>query len=204
MQPQRETMTDSLADIIHIIRLGGKSGTLTVERGEAKTLEEGFIVFADGRILEARAGQSSGLQAFNYLNTWTVCRFSFLDHAASDVTMLYQPASFSPPGEKFPPKDVTVPKKGQFVTSHFTQQGNDMYTNNGGSVTAFRLPSRSRAGEVALEQPERVHISRLQKRLLLLINGQRSLSELARLIIRSPEETQTLLEELERAGFIEQ
>lgn len=204
MQPQRETMTDSLADIIHVIRLGGKSGTLTVERGEAKTLEEGFIVFADGRILEAKAGHSSGLQAFNYLNTWTACRFSFLDYVAPDVTMSYQPASFLPPGEKFPPKDVSVPGKGQFVASHFTQQGNDIYTNSGSSVTAFRLPSRSRAGEVALEQPERVHISRLQKRLLLLINGQRTLNELARLISRSPDETQKLLEELERAGFVEQ
>jgi hypothetical protein len=204
MQPQRETMTDSLSDIIHVIRLGGKSGTLTVERGEAKTLEEGFIVFADGRILEAKAGQSSGLQAFNYLNTWTLCRFSFLDHAAPDVTMSYQPTSFLPSGEKFSRGDVSVPKRGQFAMPSFTQQDNDMYTDNGGLVTAFLLPSRSRAGEIALQQPERVHISRLQKRLLLLINGQRNLNELARLITRSPEETQVLLEELERAGFVKQ
>jgi hypothetical protein len=204
MQPQRETMTDSLADIIHIIRLGGKSGTLTVERGEAKTLEEGFIAFADGRILEAKAGQSSGQQAFNYLNTWTACRFSFIDYVAPAGTMSYQPALSPPSEEKFLEKDVSVPKTGQLATSPLAQQNNDMYVNNGGLVAAFLLPSRSRAGDVALQRPERVHISRLQKRLLLLINGQRSLSELARLIVRSPEETQILLEELEQAGFIKQ
>ncbi|MBA2394555.1 MAG: DUF4388 domain-containing protein [Ktedonobacteraceae bacterium] len=202
MQPQRDTMTDSLADIIHIIRLGGKSGTLTVERGEANTLEEGFIAFADGRILEAKAGRSSGQQAFNYLNAWTTCRFSFADYATSDGTVPYQSAHFSPSGEKFPQKDVSVPKTGQLATSPLTPQSNDMSLNNRGSVVAFSLPARSRAGEIALQQLDRVHISRLQKRLLLLVNGQRTLSELARLIVRSPEETQILLEELERAGFV--
>lgn len=200
MQPQRETTTDSLADIIHIIRLGGRSGTLTVERGEAKTLEEGFIAFADGRILEAKTDQMSGQQAFNYLNTWAACRFSFIDHVALDGNVPYRSALFPPSGEKFPQKDVPVPRTGQLTTSPLTSQNNDIYS--GGTGTAFSLPSRSRAGEIALQQPERVHISRLQKRLLLLINGQRNLGELARLIVRSPEETQLLLEELERAGFV--
>ncbi len=202
MQPQRETMTDSLADIIHIIRLGGKSGTLTVERGEANTLEEGFIAFADGRILEAKAGRSSGQHAFNYLNTWTACRFSFADYATPDRIAPYQSAPFSPLEEKFPQKDVSVPQMGQPTTSPLTSQSDDTHLNNRGSVVAFSLPARSRAGEIALQQLDRVHISRLQKRLLLLVNGQRTLSELARLIVRSPEETQILLEELERAGFV--
>lgn len=204
MQPQRETMTDSLADIIHIIRLGGKSGTLTVERGEAKTLEEGFIAFADGRILEVKAGQSSGQQAFNYLNTWTACRFSFIDYATPDVPMSYQPVSFPRSGEKFLQKDGSMSAMERMTTAPLAQQNNDMYRGNEGSVAAFSLPSRSRAGDVALQQPERVHLSRLQKRLLLLINGQRNLNELARLIIRSPEETQQLLRELERSGFVQQ
>src|SRR5579884_2665712 len=78
MQPQRETMTDNLADIIHIIHIGCKSGTLTVERGEGKTLEEGFILFSEGRAIEAKVGQQNGMAAFNYLNSWQTCRFSFI------------------------------------------------------------------------------------------------------------------------------
>jgi hypothetical protein len=78
MQSQRETMTDSLADIINIIHLGGKSGILTVERGEAATLEEGTIVFVDGRAIEAKAGRQNALNAFRYLNTWKTCRFYFI------------------------------------------------------------------------------------------------------------------------------
>src|SRR5581483_6823834 len=100
MQPQRETMTDNLADIIHIIHIGCKSGTLTVERGEGTTVEEGFITFVEGRPIDARAGLKNGQTAFNYLNTWQTCRFSFIDHAGqnghSRLPPALPPAAYQP------------------------------------------------------------------------------------------------------------
>ncbi len=74
----------------------------------------------------------------------------------------------------------------------------------GGSAGPAMHPFRSQAGELALQHPERVQISRLQRRLLLLINGQRSPSELARLIVKNPDEIKMLLNDLERVGLIQQ
>src|SRR5450759_2085679 len=81
MQSLRSATTDRLADIIHIIRMGERSGVLTAERGEGQTREEGFIAFNNGQVVEAKANGQSGPSAFNYLNSWQACRFSFTTQA---------------------------------------------------------------------------------------------------------------------------
>ena len=69
MQPQRETLTDSLANIIQILQLGYRSGTLTVERNVGQAIEEGYIVFVNGRAVDAHVNAYSGMTAFSYLQT---------------------------------------------------------------------------------------------------------------------------------------
>lgn len=55
-----------------------------------------------------------------------------------------------------------------------------------------------------MSHPEAAPVQRLHRRLLLLINGQRNLTALARLMARNPDEVQVLLDDLEQAGLIEQ
>jgi Domain of unknown function (DUF4388) len=200
MQSQRETTTDSLADIVNLIHLGGKSGTLTVERGEAVTLEEGLIVFVDGRVIEARVGQQSGLKAFNYLNTWKACRFSFIDHYTQDASMSSHAVQHTLSQRGSPP----VASVSRSTTPLPPQLNNEEREYSGEAAGTSTGPLRSQMGEVALQHPERVQISRLQRRLLLLINGQRSPGELARLMVKSPNEIMMLLNDLERVGLIQQ
>jgi hypothetical protein len=197
MQPQRETMTDNLADIIHIIHIGCKSGTLTVERGEGKTLEEGFILFSEGRAVEAKIGPQNGLAAFNYLNRWQTCRFSFICQASQIDT---------------PSRPSTQPLSPQPGNS---SSANRQYSNATTSMgrsgplppyreSAERYPLRTPSGEVALQHPENFQLPRMHRRLLLLINGQRGAQELARLMVRNLNEVQVLLNDLERNGLIQQ
>jgi len=49
-----------------------------------------------------------------------------------------------------------------------------------------------------------MHLSRLHRRLLLLIAGQRERNDLARLMSRSADEIQELLNDLEHSGLIQQ
>jgi Domain of unknown function (DUF4388) len=201
MQSQHGTMTDSLADIINILHVGGKSGILTVERDEAAILEEGRIVFVDGKVIEARVGQQSGLTAFNYLDTWKTCRFSFIDHHAQDISMPSQATQNSRSQRNTLPVTPSATYAPYFTTQIPSRINDGEQEYGGGSAGPFTYPFRSYAGEVALQHLERVQISRLQRRLLLLINGQRSLSELARLMVKSPHEIRILLNDLERAGL---
>lgn len=179
MQPQRETLTDSLANIIQILQVGYRSGTLTVERNAGQTIEEGYIVFVNGRAVDARAGPYSGVTAFNYLQTWGSCRFSFTN--ASNAT---------------PPSRLPA--------SNHTSRPLPSGPPASQSVMHSPFPRLSRAGEMAVSRPETTRLSRIHRRLLLLINGQRSLTVLARLMARSPDEAQTLLDDLEQAGLIQQ
>jgi len=182
-------MTDSLSAIIQIIHLGYQSGTLTVERGEGRTREEGIIVFSNGRVTEARVGQHSGMAAFNVLNTWQACRFSFVNGT--------QPLPQKPPSSFGP-----VERTDSSQLSRSQTHPSDTYYKQ--SLLPATLPVRLPSGEAALQHPETLQIPRTHRRLLLLINGQRTVSELARLLLRSPEETHGLLRDLEQAGLIRQ
>ena len=182
MQPQRETLTDSLTNIIQILQLGYRSGTLTVERNTGQTIEEGSIVFVNGRVVDARTYQYRELAAFNYLKTWGSCRFSFID--ASDTTN--SPSRSPALNHTRAPfrSDSPVPAYGEAAYSPF--------------------PRLSQAGQAAVSHPEAAPVQRVHRRLLLLINGQRNLTVLARLMARNPDEVQTLLDDLEQAGLIQQ
>lgn len=185
MQSQRETLTDSLTNIIQILQLGYRSGTLTVERSTGQVVEEGYIVFSNGRVVDARTNQYSGLAAFNYLNTWGSCRFSFINASDIQTTPSRGPSpSNTVRGPSVPGSPSPIDAPGRAVRSPF--------------------PRLSQAGMAAVSHPEAVSVQRLHRRLLLLINGQRNLTALARLMARNPDEVQVLLDDLEQAGLIQQ
>ncbi len=185
MQSQRETLTDSLTNIIQILQLGYRSGTLTVERNARQGIEEGYIVFSNGRVVDARTNQYGGLAAFNYLNTWGSCRFSFTN--ASDTQS-------TPSSGPYSSNSVRVPSVPGFPSA----------MDAPGRAVHSPFPRLSQAGIAAIVHPEAVSVQRLHRRLLLLINVQRNLPALARLMARNPDEVQVLLDELEQAGLIQQ
>lgn len=204
MQPQRTAMTDCLADVIHIIHMGEKSGVLTVERSEGNTLEEGFIRFVGGRVVEAGVNQQSGMTAFTYLNGWQVCRFSFIAQISHDTPLPLQ--STQPlPAYRTPtqPAPATRPLPSGPLAP--VSQNDELHGYHNVQESRFTAPLRLQAGEEALHRPENTaRLPRLHRRLLLLINGQRSIGELAHLMSRSISETHPLLDDLERSGFIQQ
>jgi hypothetical protein len=192
-------MTDNLADIIQLIHLGSRDGTLTVERSTGGIVEEGYIVFVNGTVVDARAGQYSGLAAFNYLNTWGTCRFSFL--SGTTTTQPLTGASVSGPVNGANGASTAHPSSARIMTP---LPGSAARTYNGGPASPYNFPVRLLSDGEALQYLESAQIPRLHRRLLLLVNGQRSTNELARLVGRSLVEVQTLLNELERAGLIRQ
>jgi hypothetical protein len=87
MSEHRDTVTDRLAHVILTIQLGGRTGTLTVERDAGTTLEEGWIFFIDGQVTRAIAGQRENEAAFNWLKTWATCRFAFIASTPSKLAL---------------------------------------------------------------------------------------------------------------------
>lgn len=150
MPHKRGTATDNLLNIIQVIQLGHKTGSLMIERGEDSEREEGEIVFVSGQIVEAHCGDLVGQQALDWLKTWRICRFLF----------------------------VPTPQS--------------------------MIPQRTQHNDTGIQVLNQKRFSRLHLHLFLLIDGQRNIIELARLVGKRPEEVQKLLVDLETIGIIRQ
>jgi hypothetical protein len=196
---QRETATERFTDILQVIRLGRRTGTLTVERGQQFSYEEGFIVFVDGQITQASVGPLRDEEALEWLQSWGSCRFSFLPSA----TAITPTSPIRPLPGYLPTPDGSGPLS---LASNENQAGHRRPQDTLPSTPVTPLPDTPRRVapvEIALPQIEQIGLTRAHRRLFLLLDGQRTLTELAHLIGRTRPEVQKLLEDLAGVGFIE-
>lgn len=184
--PQPATSTDRLANVIQVIQLGRKTGTLTAERDGSNGLEQGIIFFVNGQVARARAYSLEGTAAFQWLNTWSACRFTFVP-STSPATTVKLPAV---PADYIPDQEAS-------------RNAADPRDNNRWVRPEARMPFQQRALDEALRAIEQAQLSRAHRHLYLLIDGHRSPTELARLMGRDQHEIDALLHDLERAGVIQ-
>lgn len=210
MSQQRETVTDRLVSIIQIIQLGRKTGLLTARRGESITQEMGTITFLKGQITQTAVGRRRGSEALNWLTTWGNCRFTFVSSDTSDTSSLSPISSRVQENGK---KDTDPRLRSQWPFVH--NQTGPLTAGESNSVEPHNphtplpasaipaAPFRTRQIDSALRAIENMGLSRTHRRLLLLIDGQRSIPELVRLMGRSEQEVASLLHDLEQATVIQ-
>lgn len=205
MAQQRETITNSLTSLIQVIQLGRKSGILTVERGDGAAFEEGMITFANGQVVEALAGILNSQDALRWLGTWETCRYAFIPTPTSEIPAMSAPMNTSVFDQGM--RDTgTQPR---IPTSPLRESAARRQASNGRAepvispMPASVVPYPVRSLEESLYRAEQLGLSRQHRRLLLLVDGQRSILEMARLIGRAQGEVQKLLVDLELAGIIQ-
>lgn len=197
MTQRRGTTTDQLANLIQVIQLGRKSGTLTVERGEGASLEEGTILFVQGQITEAHVGRRNNQVALNWFKTWKACRFTFVADDAVRQTgpVPAMPGGTRQPSGETPPYIQTSPRMP--VTPQTPNTSTQVGKGTGPLPDTSPMPRRLLPAEEALRLLELGGLSRVHRHLLLLIDGRRTTQELVRLMGRRPDEVQKLLHDLE-------
>jgi Domain of unknown function (DUF4388) len=208
MPQQPATLTDRLANVIQVIQLGRKTGTLSVERSSGNSLEQGTVYFVNGLMTQASAHQLRGLAAFQWLNTWGSCRFTFTpsDSAVAtnrlvSIRLGQVPASKH---EGFQDTDPTIRIQAQ--ARAFSSSGTENNQNRHHGISpqnvSGSIPNQVRFLEDAVERIERMKLSRAHRRLFLLIDGHRTTADLARLMGRRQVEVDALLHDLERADVV--
>ena len=194
MSQQRGTTTDRLANVIQVLQLGRKTGVLSVERGEGSTREEGMMIFVQGQVTEAYAGQQSGQAALAWLHSWRACRFTFvvgqIERTTGPLTPLPRTGSLQMPYDAYAHRQASA------------QPGPAEKRLSGDAGVVSSMPYLTRPITEALHILERAKLSRLHRRLLLLIDGQRTPAELERLLGRTQYEVQQLLHDLIVLGLI--
>jgi uncharacterized protein DUF4388 len=197
MSQRRGTITDNLNNVIQVIQLGRKTGVLTVERGDEATLEFGEITFVYGQITYAHIGELDGQIAVNVLCSWGLCRFLFTPSGSERSTGPI-------PSQPHASSRTTAPLKEIYAnTSSPISESRDYLSSDHTGIGQPR-PFRTKQIDDALALLEQAGLSRPYRRLLLLIDGQRTPLELVRLTGRPLEEIQRLLYDLERIGVISQ
>ena len=193
---RRVTATNQLSTVIDALQLGEKTGILTVERGAGGTFEEGVIVLVKGQVVNAAIGPSSGRAAATKLFSWQACRFSF-------VPALPGQDDAGPGREPLPAAPVETNVISTALQDAF-ERGQQTSPNVQDSLSRrpYLAAYSHEALDTILRAFERQGFSRAHRRLFLLIDGRRSTRELAALISRTPDETMSVLADLEHAGFI--
>lgn len=197
--------TDRLYFIIQTIQLGQKTGMLRAARHENNVIEEGSIAFYQGQVLEARVGQQTGRQAFNILNNWGACQYTFETGTAEIKSLLIR----LPPQTSFTQslpkitldKSVSPPRKQQMPAQddQWTAE-QQMLSSHILSPTA--IPYLVMPLNIALTIANELNFSRTHRQVLILINGQRTVADILRLTGRSSQYISSMLLELERAGAL--
>lgn len=197
MSERRGTLTDRLANVIQVIQLGRKTGTLLVERGEGTTREEGSIIFVQGQITQAQGGQRTNQAALTWLSTWGTCHFTFVTDASMKSTGPIKALPHTP--------HITTSQDTQSlrVMPATPTQGNNTLELPAYSPQGARVPYRTRSADEAIALLNRAKLSRVHRHLLLLVDGRRTFAELVRLVGRKPEEVQKVLQDLQQIGVLQ-
>ena len=208
MFSEQETVTDQLVNVIRYIQLKRGSGTLSAMRGEEATSESGTIVFVRGKVVQAKTGRYHDRDALNCLSTWNTCRIAFVPAAgsediplqsdqgisASNAGIIQVPASMHREADLFRKIGPITPVPGN-------ESGN-LNTPTSASNLNQIIPHRSKLPDLALYLIKLKGLSRSHRRLFLLVDGMRALTELANLLNRDQLETLTLLYDLQEANCI--
>ena len=204
MAQQKETITNSLADVIQVIQLGRKSGELTVERGEGETLEEGMITFINGQVVAAQTTIFNGQNALQWLSSWGTCRFAFIPTPTSEIPTIPTPV-VTPALEQQMTDTGThprIPISPLRESAARRQASNSMPGPVISFIAASAVPHLVTSLEESLRRVDQFGLSRQHRRLLLLVDGQRNVAEMVRLIGPTQYEVQKLLADLEQAEII--
>src|SRR5450759_4427918 len=212
MTKGRDKVAESLGDILQMISTRKRSGLLSVERYDAGRFEEGELYFQKGRPVYARCGMLSAQESLPKLLTWRNVYYTFVaDVPPPASSVLPTTGPFQQTTRPLPPPRAAQkpPVTGPQQPMRHTQPPASMpgpVTNPPVRTTDYNvhrtissfsgfegLVPRSLTNEQnVLSLP----LTRTQRAIFLLIDGERTIADLARCTSKSVQEVGQILEEL--------
>jgi len=210
MSKSRVTAAESLRDVLELARLRRQSGLLSIERGQGEHLEEGEIYFQDGQLIYVRVGQMLGQEALAQLLRWRHIHFAFLTDIHRPPTNV--PVQFASELDTSPSIPVAVLPTSPANHSRFDSSisSRAMAEWDGSSPTASSLmnlhPSITESLIPQKLEPEldvlSLPLTRPQRCIYLLVNGRRTIADLARTTGKGVQDVERILGELQEQGLV--
>jgi hypothetical protein len=196
MAKGREISAESIGDVLDVARLRRQSGLLSAEHAKGGQIEEGELYLLAGLPIYARTGQLVGLDALKRILKWHRIYFSF----ATDVPQ--PPANISTSNLH----EISIPSFAQGMangtpkTRGVPQPGRPPGGSNGTRPPGVEwlVPQKLRAERDVLSLP----LTRRQRFIYFLVDGRRTISDLARCTNKNIQEVELILSELQEQGLI--
>lgn len=190
---RRPNPAEKLSDVIDLLGTRRYSGLLSVERFEGGRFEEGEIYFARGRPVYARYNQKSGREAFVRLESWRQVYFALKKNAPYAMPQDIPPSSPLPMSELYQSSQTLSSGELRWNTLPRPRFAPEPLPN-----LEQLVPHRSEAKQNVLSLP----LTRAQRAVYLLVDGKRTIVDLARCIGKSTQDIVMLLNELLSLGLV--
>ena len=181
---------DQLGKIIEAIQIGRTTGSLIATRGEGPSYEVGTLVFLKGKVVRGKVGRREDREAFNWLSTWGKCRYTLVLSITSETAN----------------ESLLGGDPSQFIAAMDEGRGTGTNAGTRESKTNVPLPwgvpYRSKPLEYGLEQIEEKGLSRIHRHVFLLLNGERGIEDIKRLLKVDEYELQALIYDLQQMGIV--
>ncbi len=196
----------SLDEVLEIARARRQSGMLTIEHTQGGRLEEGELYLQAGQPVYARVGQLVGQDALNWLLQWHNIFFTISPEAPR------QPAAVPAAGNGNSAVAVPAPPTSSSKSSPLSSNSPTGLSSEPGSGETSGLPrtnSYSPGIEWLVPQKRAVEkdvlslpLTRRQRFIYFLVDGHRTISDLARCTGKNIQEVELTLSELQEQGLV--
>ena len=186
---------ENFAQILEMVRSRRQNGMMLIEHNQGGKIEEGEVFFQTGQLIHARVGRLNGQDALNWILRWHHITYSLgtdesLQPAATPIPAQRNYTSPAPPSAH----SSTGP-----IVSQTPENRSVSVVGNGSTPAIERLIPQKRGIE---SEVLALPLTRPQRFIYFLVDGHRTVADLARCTGKNTKEIEFILSELQGQGLV--
>jgi hypothetical protein len=202
MESMAKGNAESLSEVLELARTRQLNGMMTIEHKQGGRVEEGEVFFQTGQPINARVGRLIGQDALNWLVKWSNVTYTIgTDESSQSVTKTSAnnrnnaPSTTSPTPAYIPPG---LPSTRPVITQVQVNGRGSLLSNTSTPGIEWLVPQKRGIEREVLALP----LTRRQRFIYFLVDGRRTVADLARCTGKNTQEIELILSELQERGLV--
>jgi hypothetical protein len=190
---------ESLDGVLELVRTRRQNGMMTIEHSQSGRVEEGEVFFQTGQPIYARVGHLVGQDALNWLMHWhnityTIGTDASFPSVASTAINTSNSASFAPSTTS----TNGIPDTGSVGVQLQSDWRGSPLSNTPQPGIEWLVPQKRGVEREVLALP----LTRRQRFIYFLVDGRRTIGDLARCTGKNVQDVELILSELHEQGLV--
>ena len=190
---------ENLGEVLEMARSRRHNGMILIEHKQGGKIEEGEVFFQTGQPIHARIGRLNGQDALNWILRWRNITYTIgtddslqsVESSTATPRMYTAPASMNLIPNANPSTEPIVSQTQSHASSSAARAAPD-------SGIEWLVPHKRGIESEVLALP----LTRPQRFIYFLVDGHRTISDLARCTGKNPIEIEFILSELQEQGLV--